>query len=120
MIAVYSAHQNGGTLRIIAKGGKRTDKIPLKGFGVGNVIDGPVLEWLNKQKHPRIWICDGGVTGVNDVVASANTLECINLCVEGKVFMVPNAEKGAVLLQNLAKGRVVSPESTLEPIRVRV
>ena len=120
MIAVYSANQAGGTLRIIAKGGKRTDKIPLKGFGAGNVIDGPVLEWLNKQKHPRIWVCDGGVTGLNDVSASANTLECLNLCVEGKVFMAPNAEKGAVLLQNLAKGRVVSPESTLEPIRVRV
>jgi len=39
----------------------------------GNVVDGPALQWLARQKAPRVWVSDGEVTGVND--RPANNLE---------------------------------------------
>jgi len=34
--------------------------------GSGNVVDGPALAWLARQPRPRIWFCDGAVTGIGD------------------------------------------------------
>lgn len=64
-IATYCGSGSGhGKLRIIAKNGKRATGGWLNRPGAGaNEIDGPALDWLKKQKQPRIWITDGGVSG---------------------------------------------------------
>lgn len=36
----------------------------------GNIVDGPALRWLAEQEEPRIWVSDGGITGIQDFGAS--------------------------------------------------
>ena len=44
-------------------------------YGGGNVVDYPALSWLAHQERPRIWVCDGIVTGVNDAGANLTMLK---------------------------------------------
>lgn len=78
-VAMYSAGTERGSITIIAKNGRMatTDAINDRREAVGecNVIDGPALDWLATQAEPRIWICDGHVTGVTDATYT-------NLCME--------------------------------------
>jgi hypothetical protein len=66
LVAIYSGSGGEGELRIVARGGKRADTGDLEPFGKGNIVDLPALEWLARQTPPRIWISDGGVTGIGD------------------------------------------------------
>jgi hypothetical protein len=61
-IAMYSGWGSGGELRIIAKGGTCVEAKGMKAYG-GNEVDGPALDWLAKQREPRIWLSDGEVFG---------------------------------------------------------
>lgn len=63
-IAGYAGETRHGYLWIMAKGGRYSTSIPY--HPGGNVVDGPALRWLAKQQKPRVWISDGGVTGIND------------------------------------------------------
>lgn len=65
-IATYSGHNSGhGTLRVVAKKGKRCTNTYLGPPGGGdNMVDGPALDWLAAQRGPRVWVSDGGVTGI--------------------------------------------------------
>lgn len=65
-VATYAGSGGGGQLWIVAKKGKRASKNNIKPPGGGNVVDGPCLDWLAKQRMPRVWISDGGVTGIGD------------------------------------------------------
>lgn len=65
LVAVYSGRGLTGDLAIVAKDGLRADVGYLERHG-GNCIDEPALEWLGRQPEPRIWISDGGVTGLYD------------------------------------------------------
>lgn len=62
-VATYNGEGNRGDMYIVANKGKRARADQLKPPHGGNVVDGPCLDWLAKQKMPRIWISDGGVTG---------------------------------------------------------
>ncbi len=59
-IAVYAGHFRHGYLRVVAKGGTAAEPRWLQSPG-GNEVDGPALEWLGKQREPRIWLSDGAV-----------------------------------------------------------
>ena len=63
-IACYSGDGVSGDLYIVAKNGCVVDKLP--NFDGMNVVDIPAIEWLTQQSSPRIWLGDGGVTGVHD------------------------------------------------------
>lgn len=65
-VATYAGSGDRGELWIIAKKGKRARQGDIKPPGGGNVVDGPCLDWLAKQRKPRVWISDGGVTGIGD------------------------------------------------------
>jgi len=65
-VATYAGMGETGQMWIIAKKGKRASKDRIKPPGGGNVVDGPCLDWLAKQRMPRVWISDGGVTGIGD------------------------------------------------------
>ncbi len=66
-IAVYTGHGEQGFLRILARNGKVShDKADYADLGHGNIVDGPAINWLNHQTKPRVWVCDGIVTGKGD------------------------------------------------------
>ena len=89
-IAMYNGRGTTGTLRIIAKNGKRVaDDYLNRHSGYGNVVDGPALEWLGTQSAKRIWVSDmhvfgatGDISGINlmsDVSKSIKKYNIINL-----------------------------------------
>lgn len=65
-VGTYAGSGERGELWIVASKGKRASRDNIKPGGGGNIVDGPCLDWLAKQRMPRIWISDGGVTGVGD------------------------------------------------------
>lgn len=69
-VAIYAGYHHDGGIVIVAKDGKVADPSDISAFrdklGFGNVVDGPALDWLGTQPQPRIWVCDGQVTGVGD------------------------------------------------------
>jgi hypothetical protein len=83
-----------GQLRIVAKGGRRckpeqvlpgryVDGVIRQQYG-GNMVDGPALDWLNKQPGPRYWISDGKVVG-NGSRTFDLFEDAIRKCRKGKV-----------------------------------
>lgn len=58
IVAGYSGNHNGdsGEIKILAANGFRTDNLRV-GRGE-NEIDGPAVEWLARQKPPRIYVTD--------------------------------------------------------------
>lgn len=80
-IAMYSSekgHARGGVLTVLAQRGRRVKTI--QRHGGGNVVDGPALRWLGTQKSPRLWVCDGNVTGVGDNTSLTLTREAAGIC----------------------------------------
>jgi len=65
-VAMYSGRRDRGELRIIARGSRRAATEHLVPYGSGNIVDVPALVWLSRQPMPRIWVSDGGVTGIGD------------------------------------------------------
>lgn len=88
-IAMYSGAGISGAVSIIAKGGRMADDATIDRrrhqVGLGNIVDGPALEWLGKQAEPRTWICDGAVTGVNESRTTAHTMAANRLMLAGKI-----------------------------------
>jgi hypothetical protein len=57
---------DSGVLIVAAHKGKAMDHNLLReSMDCNNLVDGMALRWLATQDHPRIWVSDGGVTGVN-------------------------------------------------------
>lgn len=76
-VGLYASSPRGcdsGRLLIVIEKGQGVDfeRWNLrKHLGSGNVVDGPAMDWLATQRGPRIWVSDGGCTGVGDRRASA-------------------------------------------------
>jgi hypothetical protein len=88
-IALYSGARTTGILRIVADRGRITDDRLLdRPSAPGNIIDGPALEWLGRQRGPRIWISDGGVTGKFDGPAAELTRQARDLVRWGRIHRV--------------------------------
>ncbi len=69
-IALYAGrpgNQSGTLLIAASKGMHITEDVLSKWENEGNVVDGPALQWLSRQRTPRVWISDGEVTGLNDI-----------------------------------------------------
>lgn len=81
IVACYSGNTHDGVLRILARAGRQVDEGWIGApAGGSNIIDRPALEWLSKQPKPRIWVCDGQVTGIGDRQSAINSLECETVC----------------------------------------
>jgi hypothetical protein len=61
-------------------------------------VDVPALEWLAKQREPRVWISDGGVTGCGDRPSPKIERTCRSLCTGGRIVQVRSAEEAAKTL----------------------
>ncbi len=88
-IAAYGSekrHCRSGVLVIVARHGRAVDPGVLRdAIGAGNVVDGPALRWLCEQSEPRIWVCDGWVTGIGDYMSLTLVREAMQLARQGKV-----------------------------------
>jgi len=75
VVAAYSGYGSGGTLRVMARDGRRvTGDLVCAPSGSSNVVDGPALAWLGDQPGPRFWLSDGRVSGIGDAASRATTV----------------------------------------------
>lgn len=108
-IACYSGNSDTGTLHIFAKKGRRSTAAYISGIAEmmppSNVIDGPALEWLARQAEPRIWISDGGVTGVADSQSAGLLIHADSIVKRGRIVMLPKTTQAAKALRALRRRR---------------
>jgi hypothetical protein len=105
-IAIYSGRGKGGKLTIIGQKGRIIDTrhTSLRQLSSkGNVVDGPALEWLEKQQAPRLWISDGWVTGKNDTISLDLAAAATRICNRAHIKRVEKADAVLDLLR-AAKG----------------
>lgn len=92
-IATYSGNNTDGVLRIVARNGRRAARKWLsRPAGADNMIDGPALEWLARERGPRIWISDGGVTGIGGQTPDL-LLDAARICKRGRIKRIPDVQQ---------------------------
>lgn len=105
-VATYCgcASQKKGEVTIVGKNGQRVKKFNF--IGDHNLIDGPALKWLSRQKTPRLWITDGKVTGLsptgNRIVSKSLREECNDLCRYYRIAEVSNLAEAEKRLARFA------------------
>lgn len=99
-VACYSGNHDGtGHLTIVAAKGAMMKLTSSKHWPSANEVDGPALKWLARQAEPRIWVCDGQVTGAGDNFSAKLTLEAYKIAKDysirrvGHIKEVPNSLK---------------------------
>lgn len=99
-VACYSGAADSGHLTIIAAKGNMM-KFPksTRDWDWGNIVDGPALKWLAGQAEPRVWVCDGFVTGVDDVSTPALTLEAYKIVADNKIRRTGEIRQAPKLLK---------------------
>ncbi len=105
-VAVYSGSEDRGTLRIVAEGSRRAAAEHLKTPGRGNIVDLPALEWLARQPQPRVWVSDGGVTGIGDQPSKRLGERCRRLRERAKIQRVAKLAEATALLGASATARL--------------
>ena len=95
-VALYASHPQdlgAGRLLVVAAKGHAARINDLRHWlGAGNVVDIPVLEWLNRQPAPRIWISDGQVTGAGDVTGRNLLRDALELKRSGRIQRVVSVD----------------------------
>jgi hypothetical protein len=104
-VAVYSGSEDRGTLRIVAEGTRRAAAEHLKTPGRGNIVDLPALEWLARQPPPRVWVTDGGVTGIGDRPSKLLGARCRALRQRAHIQRVSKLAEATALLGTPAARR---------------
>jgi len=64
-----------------------------------NIVDVPALDWLTKQRPPRIWVSDGGVTGKNHNQYPIIPKQCMYLCLRYGIIRVRRVEDALRLFE---------------------
>ncbi len=98
LVAIYSGTDKLGELRIVARDGHRADARDLVPFGRGNIIDEPALAWLARQSGTKLWISDGGVTGVGDTTSAALQRRCQEIVQRAGIRRVKTVAEAAAFL----------------------
>ena len=104
-VAIYGAGMERGTVKVLARDGKAVAPTEMFSPGLCNVIDGPALALLATQSAPRIWICDGRVTGVGDKSGWGNTVECAKICTAANIRRIDTVREAVPYLASLSKVR---------------
>lgn len=108
-IAIYSSERttaDRGVLKILAKKGLVVQQANVCTEGGGNVVDFPALQWLAKQEEPRIWVSDGGVTGVGDLAGTMNRVECFELAHRARILRTQTASAAIDVLTEISNRRM--------------
>jgi hypothetical protein len=99
VVAIYSGKADEGELRIVARADWRVSSEFFEPFGGGNIVDLPALEWLARQPRPRVWVSDGGVTGVGDEGCAEILSACEELVARADVTRVETPGEAIELLE---------------------
>lgn len=105
MVLTYAGSSTAdyGELWTVAKNGKMAQKNHLRPRMAGNCIDGPVLAWLSRQKKPRIWVSDGGVTGKREEHIGSTTRNALQRLIrEREIYFVGEIDSAARVLDGYA------------------
>lgn len=102
-VAIYGASVKKGAVKILADKGTVVAPEDMTSPGGCNVIDGPALRLLAQQSRPRIWICDGRVTGVGDQCAFQNTVECAKICDDANIRRIETVTEAVTYLRSLSR-----------------
>jgi hypothetical protein len=103
-VAVYlgTGDDMTGVLRIVAKRGRMAERFTgYDNDSSGNVVDVPALDWLCKQPKPRIWVCDGIVTGKGDRHGGNINRLCWEAVGRGRIFWAKRPESAVEILTKL-------------------
>jgi hypothetical protein len=107
VVAIYSGGgraMDKGKLRVLAKGGKMIDpQLMHSPDGYGNIVDGPALRWLTRQLQPRIWVCDGGVTGIGDAPAMHLNEECEMIKLKHRIAQINSVDQAIEIMEELRR-----------------
>lgn len=112
LVAMYSggAYKPKPNLWVIANKGRMCRKLP-RPHG-SNEVDGLALRWAVQQRQrnnsPVIWVSDGGVTGKRDVFDSDLVLDCVKVCKQHGIYVVPDPPSAIALLKKLKAREKVS------------
>lgn len=95
-IGLYAGRSanHSGSLLIAARNGMHIASEVLDSWTHwGNVVDGPALQWLSRQKPPRVWVSDGGVTGLDDQSAANLQIEVDMLTTTARIRRVATLDE---------------------------
>jgi hypothetical protein len=112
LVAMYSggAYKPKPNLWVIANKGRMCRKLP-RPHG-SNEVDGVALRWAVKQRQrsnsPIIWVSDGGVTGKRDAFDTDLVMDCIKVCKQHGIYVVPDPPTAIALLKKLKNREKVS------------
>jgi len=82
-----------GSLLIAARNGMHVAREVIDNWPhSGNVVDGPALQWLSRQRTPRVWVSDGDVTGLKDRAAINLLVEAATLITTAHIRRVPTLD----------------------------
>jgi hypothetical protein len=116
VVAIYSGRTyesidsegTSGALHIIGRGKRAASSEAIDRcivmVGCGNVVDGPALEWLAKQRTPRIWVSDGEVTGTGDHQAPHLFEDAANIVQDGRIMRIRDLPRTIAYLHSRALG----------------
>jgi len=117
-VAMYSGMYTRGTLSIIADKGKAASESTLVNqrdkAGYSNIIDGPALKWLSKQKGPLLWVSDAEVFGANDKSSKELRQEVAQICKKAGIIRMPNINNALTAFKMLKKSRGKITPSIIE------
>lgn len=113
LVAMYSggAYKPKPNLWLIANKGRMCSKMPTPNGG--NEVDGEALRWAIKQRQrinsPIIWVSDGCVTGKRDTTNDDLVMDCVKLCKQHGIYVVPDAPTAIALLKRIkARQKITS------------
>jgi len=94
-IAMYNGWSSHGHLRVIARNGRRVTENYLNTHsGMGNVVDGPALDWLATMPSRRIWVSDMHVFGAGNNSNGFNLLKyCYDVCLKSKIINLKDIQE---------------------------
>jgi hypothetical protein len=117
-VAMYSGSYYTGTLSIIADKGKAASESTLVNqrdqAGYSNIIDGPALKWLSKQRGPLLWVSDAEVYGENDSTSQELRREVAQICNKSGIIRMPNINDALTAFKMLKKSRGKLTPSMIE------
>jgi hypothetical protein len=103
-VAVYSGQGDKGILRIVAKDGRMVaPDLVASPCGLGNIVDGPALDWLTKQTEPRIWISDACVTGIEEVQHPVLVAEVQRTTLTARIIRLEHLAEAAACFARLRR-----------------
>lgn len=116
-IAMYSGQGAAGRLTIIARNGHRCSQETVSRMrqeaGGGNIVDGPALAWLAKQEEPRIWVCDGVVTGKYESQTPQLAIEAYTIANQNRIRRFGSIVSVSMAIRQMVRGRRVRDDGLL-------